>query len=271
MAFHDRGRRASTSSTPSRSPAPSSPPRRAPKPSPSFSRPPAWWAALSASLPTRTSPYTHTHLPPQHLHAYACPPHVSPPRLTRWAASTRRRVMRSVRASPAASAAASPSRSVSSRARRCRSSPNTSSALVCSRLLSSALLCSRLLSSALRCSPLLSAALLCSPLLLSSDLASESAALRRAPPRPSNLLWPSAGLPPTCHRPSTAFHQVLLLDEPTSGLDSAAAAAITRLLSEIAITEGTSIICTIQQPSAAVFSRFDQVRCRPTLSSAELN
>jgi len=53
--------------------------------------------------------------------------------------------------------------------------------------------------------------------------------------------------------------KVLLLDEPTSGLDSAAAAAITRLLSEIAITEGTSIICTIQQPSAAVFSRFDQL------------
>jgi ABC-type multidrug transport system ATPase subunit len=53
--------------------------------------------------------------------------------------------------------------------------------------------------------------------------------------------------------------KVLLLDEPTSGLDSAAAAAITRLLKDIALKNGTSILCTIQQPSAAVYAKFDRL------------
>ena len=52
--------------------------------------------------------------------------------------------------------------------------------------------------------------------------------------------------------------RVIVLDEPTSGLDSAAAAAIMRLLKEIAISKGASIICTIHQPSAAVYAGFDQ-------------
>ena len=45
----------------------------------------------------------------------------------------------------------------------------------------------------------------------------------------------------------------------TSGLDSAAAAAITRLLKDIALKNGTSILCTIQQPSAAVYAKFDRL------------
>ena len=52
--------------------------------------------------------------------------------------------------------------------------------------------------------------------------------------------------------------RVVVLDEPTSGLDSAAAAAIMRLLKEMACQMGASIICTIHQPSSAVFDGFDQ-------------
>ena len=53
--------------------------------------------------------------------------------------------------------------------------------------------------------------------------------------------------------------RVLLLDEPTSGLDSAAAAAIIALLKSIAAKCSAAIVCTIHQPSAAVFAGFDQV------------
>jgi ABC-type multidrug transport system ATPase subunit len=53
--------------------------------------------------------------------------------------------------------------------------------------------------------------------------------------------------------------RVLLLDEPTSGLDSAAAAAIVALLKSIAAKCSAAIVCTIHQPSAAVFAGFHQV------------
>lgn len=53
--------------------------------------------------------------------------------------------------------------------------------------------------------------------------------------------------------------KVLVLDEPTSGLDSAAAAAIMRFLKRLAVTRGLCVICTIHQPSVAVFERFDKV------------
>ena len=53
--------------------------------------------------------------------------------------------------------------------------------------------------------------------------------------------------------------RVLILDEPTSGLDSAAAAAIITLLKSIAAKCSAAIVCTIHQPSAAVFSAFNQV------------
>jgi len=53
--------------------------------------------------------------------------------------------------------------------------------------------------------------------------------------------------------------RVILLDEPTSGLDSAAAAAIITLLKTIAKTARAAIVCTIHQPSAAVFGGFDSV------------
>ena len=52
--------------------------------------------------------------------------------------------------------------------------------------------------------------------------------------------------------------RVIVLDEPTSGLDSAAAAAIMRLLKTMAVQTGASIICTIHQPSSAVYKGFDQ-------------
>ena len=53
--------------------------------------------------------------------------------------------------------------------------------------------------------------------------------------------------------------RVLLLDEPTSGLDSACAAAIIALLKSIAAKCSAAIVCTIHQPSAAVFAGFNQV------------
>ena len=53
--------------------------------------------------------------------------------------------------------------------------------------------------------------------------------------------------------------RVIILDEPTSGLDSAAAAAIVELLKSIAVKCRAAIVCTIHQPSAAVFSGFNQV------------
>ena len=51
---------------------------------------------------------------------------------------------------------------------------------------------------------------------------------------------------------------ILFLDEPTSGLDSRAAIVVTRAVRTIAAT-GRSVICTIHQPSYALFSVFDRL------------
>ena len=53
--------------------------------------------------------------------------------------------------------------------------------------------------------------------------------------------------------------KVLFLDEPTSGLDAAAAAAIMSFLKELAQATNICIVCTIHQPSTAVFNGFDRV------------
>lgn len=51
---------------------------------------------------------------------------------------------------------------------------------------------------------------------------------------------------------------VFFLDEPTSGLDDVTAVQCIRLLRELA-KQGRTVVCTIHQPSAAVFSMFDQI------------
>eukprot|EP00965_Chrysotila_dentata_P153054 5058133-Pleurochrysis_carterae.AAC.1 len=52
---------------------------------------------------------------------------------------------------------------------------------------------------------------------------------------------------------------VIFLDEPTSGLDAAAAASIMHYLRQIALAEKLAMLCTIHQPSTAVFNGFDKV------------
>eukprot|EP00966_Prymnesium_polylepis_P275242 6359139-Prymnesium_polylepis.2 len=52
---------------------------------------------------------------------------------------------------------------------------------------------------------------------------------------------------------------VLFLDEPTSGLDAASAASIMDFLRVVAKTRNIAILCTIHQPSAAVFEGFDDL------------
>lgn len=51
---------------------------------------------------------------------------------------------------------------------------------------------------------------------------------------------------------------IMFLDEPTSGLDEVTAASCIRLLKSLAHQDKT-IICTIHQPSAAMFAQFDNV------------
>jgi len=51
---------------------------------------------------------------------------------------------------------------------------------------------------------------------------------------------------------------MIFLDEPTSGLDEVTAAQCIRLLRELALEDRT-IVCTIHQPSAAMFELFDNI------------
>lgn len=51
---------------------------------------------------------------------------------------------------------------------------------------------------------------------------------------------------------------LLFLDEPTSGLDSQTSWAICDLMEKLA-NHGTAILCTIHQPSAMLFQRFDRL------------
>lgn len=51
---------------------------------------------------------------------------------------------------------------------------------------------------------------------------------------------------------------VLFLDEPTTGLDSKASLALVKNIRSIALS-GRSVVCTIHQPSTAIFNSFDQL------------
>lgn len=51
---------------------------------------------------------------------------------------------------------------------------------------------------------------------------------------------------------------VLFLDEPTSGISSSSAMIVAKALRKIA-DSGTSVICTVHQPSAEVFTTFDRL------------
>ena len=53
--------------------------------------------------------------------------------------------------------------------------------------------------------------------------------------------------------------RVVFLDEPTSGLDAASAASVMQFLKATAERTGVAVICTIHQPSSAVFDGFDSV------------
>lgn len=56
------------------------------------------------------------------------------------------------------------------------------------------------------------------------------------------------------HSPSVIF-----LDEPTSGLDSSTAFGVVESLKELAVAKGCTIVMTIHQPSARLFSLLDRV------------
>jgi len=51
---------------------------------------------------------------------------------------------------------------------------------------------------------------------------------------------------------------IVFADEPTSGLDARAAAIVMRVLSKVA-RSGRTVVCTIHQPSAVIFSFFDDL------------
>lgn len=53
--------------------------------------------------------------------------------------------------------------------------------------------------------------------------------------------------------------RVLLLDEPTSGLDSFTAARVMQILVSLAKQRSRTVICTLHQPSSAIFAMLDQV------------
>lgn len=52
--------------------------------------------------------------------------------------------------------------------------------------------------------------------------------------------------------------KLVFLDEPTSGLDSDSALSCIQLLKAIA-RRGTTVLCTIHQPSSEVFELFDNI------------
>ena len=52
---------------------------------------------------------------------------------------------------------------------------------------------------------------------------------------------------------------LLLLDEPTSGLDSTTALSVVRLLKDLALSEGRTVVATVHQPSSVMWSEFDKV------------
>lgn len=52
--------------------------------------------------------------------------------------------------------------------------------------------------------------------------------------------------------------QLLLLDEPTSGLDSSTAYKVMLLLQTL-VNKGQNVICTLHQPSSAIFNTFNQL------------
>lgn len=52
---------------------------------------------------------------------------------------------------------------------------------------------------------------------------------------------------------------ILFCDEPTTGLDSYNAQKLVETLQELAAKRNTAILCTIHQPSSALFAMFDQV------------
>ena len=51
---------------------------------------------------------------------------------------------------------------------------------------------------------------------------------------------------------------LLFLDDPTSGLDSQTSWSIVSLLTKLS-KSGQAVICTIRQPSAILFQRFDRL------------
>lgn len=57
---------------------------------------------------------------------------------------------------------------------------------------------------------------------------------------------------------SDLVRRLLFLDEPTSGLDSQTAWAICDLMEQLK-NSGQAILCTIHQPSAMLFKRFDRL------------
>ena len=52
---------------------------------------------------------------------------------------------------------------------------------------------------------------------------------------------------------------VLMLDEPTSGLDSLTSFVIVKYLKRLAQEQRKTIIMTIHQPNADIFSQFDKL------------
>ena len=54
------------------------------------------------------------------------------------------------------------------------------------------------------------------------------------------------------------FSTLLFLDEPTSGLDGQSSYLIVSFLRKLAAA-GQAVLCTIHQPSASLFARFDQL------------